>query len=509
LGGRGSGKTLTGANHVFETAKNLYIPPTDKKIVRVALISQTFTDVRITMIEGDTGLRSIIPRELELAWNRSLGELKVQIPGSNYREIHFFAYSSERPELLRGPQHHLIWVDEPAKLKDANTEPTNPGTTWSNMMMGLRLGNTPHCVITGTPEPHKLIKYLVAHPSCVTHRMPTYENYDNLPQQTKEEYERLPRTSRVARQELFAELLLDNPNSIFSQELIEQYRQDPTPEQQKNLNKVLGWDPSMTDNPDSDEAGIFLSGWLPEDKKTDTPLQAFILEDHSGHFSPHVQSQIVTNLIIDQRISEVIMEQNQGAGFVKLQLETQLQAHPDVQSFTTRKHKKRPTKAGTVQMWKYTILFKNKNTPPHTFMLHSIQASVNKKTRADLVSVRYELGQVHHPTQGLPICEHTTCSASLEDQMVLWSEDSKGSPDRMDAAVYTLLHIFGTEHALSNKKPATIHTAARSKDLPEYDPRQDLTRISQMDLSRASRAYNVDIGGTNADTDSARFTRSR
>lgn len=754
LGGRGSGKTKTGANHVFEVAKNL--PHTsNNRIVRVALISETFTDVRITMIEGETGLRSIIPREMELAWNRSLGELKVVIPGPQYREVHFFAYSSERPDLLRGPQHHCFpkgtliltptgqtpieqiskgdlvitrkgprkvektgnhvdllqtvthekghltgtpdhpvwtqnrgwvelqsltqadtllswiddgssekmaeltstknpksfieplkfgkgliyaldhkevlsttsmrtqgtieskiwpvshilsiensivknepkntvdcvgnfsnvaliqanqqsivqnvkalkniddswnqqerptniiartvgksfiitaqtqdsavkhvstlegvgtvynlevfeeneyfadgilvhncaWVDEPAKLKDADIEPTSPNTTWSNMIMGLRLGPTPHAVITGTPLPSKLIKYIAAHPKAVCHKMSTFDNEANLPQATIEEFRRLPKTSRTARQELFAEILLDNPDSIFAQEVIDNNRQNP-PEDDTPLNLVLGYDPSMTANDESDEAGIILGGYNtifdPETQKKLT--HAYILEDFSGHFTPQEQINTVTDIILHRRVPEFVFEQNQGAGFVLNTLKTAIETHPTVQSYYTREMKKKPTKAGTIQRLKVTVTFKDNTEPPHTFIIHMIHAKVGKVLRADMVSVRYETGQVHHPTQGLPICSTTTCSASLEDQMVLWDETKKDSPDRMDAAVYVLLLIFGTEHALTSKKAATISTTrtANAPALPTYNPRTSLERLP-VTTSRHSKAYNVDIGGS-------------
>ncbi len=498
LGGRGSGKTMTGANHIYEYAKNLKVPP--GKPVRIALISETFTDVRITMIEGETGLRSIIPSDMEIAWNRSLGEYKIAIPGPIYKEIHFFAYSSERPDLLRGPQHHGIWLDEPAKLKDADKEPTDASTTWSNMMMGLRLGTHPHCVVTGTPEPHKLIKYLINHPDCVTHVMASTDNWENLPYALRSNIERLPKTSRVYRQEVLAEILLDNPDSIFSGEKIEEFRADPEPDD--NIKLVLGYDPSMTGSAESDEAGIVLGGFKVtevvengiKEKRTD----AYVLEDFSGHYGPEEQIKIVAELVLSRGIEEVIVEQNQGAGFVLNNLQTAIQFHPDVKSYVAREMKKKATKAGTIKRWRIMVDFKD-DRDTLVFVLHAIHAKINKVLRADSVSIRYEMGQVHHPTAGLPICNTITCNASLEDQMVLWDETKKESPDRMDAAVYMLLHIFGAEHALSNRRPARVVTAARAADMPVYDPRQNIQEAAPTGkLSKSSRGYNIDVmGGSN------------
>lgn len=486
LGGRGSGKTLTGSNHVFETAKNLPHTP-DNRIIRVALVSETFTDVRITMIEGETGLRSIIPQDLEITWNRSLGEYKVRLPGPKYREIHFFAYSSERPDLLRGPQHHLIWLDEPSKLKDANIEPTSPGTTWSNLIMGLRLGPSPHMVVTGTPEPNKLVRYIAKHPHAIMHRMSTFENEANLPQQSIEEFRRLPATSRTARQELYAEILEDNPDAIIAQELIENNR-STVPE---DINLVLGYDPSMTANTESDEAGIVLSGWEKDEETKE--VHAYILEDHSGHLLPKEQTKLVVDLIISRLIPEIIIEQNQGAGFILNDIETTLKAHHNVKSYLKRELRKKSTKAGTINRTRFTVQFHDKTA--FSFTINAIHAKVGKVLRAGSVSIHYEMGLVHHPPQGLPICSITTCSASLEDQMVLWDETKKDSPDRMDAAVYTLLHIFGSELALSSKRPVRIQTPAQNADLPQYDPLTSNQPLPQ-EISKYSRAYTVDIGGS-------------
>ena len=499
LGGRGSGKTLTGANHVFELAMRTKTPP--GKPVRVALISETFTDVRITMIEGETGLRSIVPRDLEIAWNRSLGEMKVAIPGTIYKEIHFFAYSSERPDLLRGPQHHIVWLDEPAKLKDADKEPTDPSTTWSNMMMGLRLGDNPHCVVTGTPEPHRLIKYSINQEDCVTHVMSSLENRENLPPNLLRTIEKLPKTSRTYRQEVLAEILLDNPDSIFNAEKIEEFRADPPTD--KELHLVLGYDPSMTGSADSDEAGIILGGFTVDEREEiidgvrikEKHTEAYILEDLSDHYGPVEQIKVVTDTILEKLVPEVIFEQNQGAGFVLNNLKTALQSHPDVKEFTDRELKKKATKAGTIRRWRISVVFKDRERGSHTFMLHAIHAKIGKVLRADSVSIRYEMGQVHHPTNGLPICGVSTCKASLEDQMVIWDETKKDSPDRMDAAVYLLLHIFGNEHVLSSKRVSTVHTPASAPDLPQYDPRQSIDKVVNSKLTKYSRAYNVDIGG--------------
>jgi len=504
LAGRGAGKTLTGAHHIFEVTKNLPNIPA-YRIVRVGLVSETFKDVKNTMIEGDTGLDTIIPQDLIISNNRTSGEFKFCFKTPFYREVHCQAYSSERPNDLRGPNNHIVWFDEAAKSSDADKEPTAAGTTWSNIVMSLRSGQYPHIVVTSTPRNNKLVNYIANHENCVTSRMTSLDN-TQLPPGYLEELSRLPKTSRTYRQEVLAEILIDNPDSIFDAQLIDQDRADP-PEDQ-DLHLVLGYDPTMSASDDSDEAGIFLSAFT-KDKENGT--HAYLLEDHSGHFKPPEQVSTVINLILSKEIPELIVEQNQGAGFVLTNIKTALQDHPDVQVVDARDLKKiRASKAGAVKATKYTITFKDKHRAPFSFILYAIHARASKVLRAELAAINYEQHRVHHPTNGLPICHIQTCRASLEDQMVTWGPDSKESPDRLDSAVYTLLHIFGENHALSSKKFATIQTAANARDLPPYDPRANIQDISQLTLSRHSRAYSVDLGGReNVGIDDAHSARSR
>lgn len=493
LGGRNAGKTYTGSNHIFQVAKTIKPPP--GKPVRVALISETLRDVKSTMIEGDSGLRSIIPESMELAWNRSMGEYKIAIKDPYYREIHFFSFSSETPEQLRGPQFHLVWIDEPAKLKDANKSPMDPSTTWSNMRAATRLGSNPHILITGTPEPHKLIRYLTEEEGdCTTTVMPSLDNWENMPESYRKYISSLPTSSRLYQQEVMAKVLIDNPNSIIKQDWIDLNRGDPDMDE---VTLVLGYDPAMTANPESDEAGIVLGGFIPAVKERGEEvksIQGFLLEDYSGHHEIAKQVQIVCDLIIDKWIPEVIIEKNQGSDFVLNNVISILKANNSVKDVFRRKENRKTTKAGTIDKYRVAIMFKDGTN--HTFRMHAIHAKMNKALRADSIAIHYEMGNVHHPTRGLPVCDITSCKSSIEDQMVLWdASKTTDSPDRMDAAVYVLLHIFGAEHALSNRRPAKIHSTINVSDLPKYDPRSVLTEPDPKKMNKTARIYTMDVGG--------------
>lgn len=471
-GGRGSGKTLTAANHIFETAKNLPNTP-ENRIVRVALIGETFKDVKNTMIEGATGLRSIVPRSLEVANNRSTGEYKFKFPPSPgnpyYREVHCQAFSSEVPDTLRGPQHHLAWFDEPAKARDADAQPSKEGTTWSNLMFGLRLGD-PHVIVSGTPTPCRLVKFLVDHEDCEVTAMTTFDNRDNLPEAILRDYERLDPKSRAARQELYAELILDNPDGLFNQENFNDNRYYHLP--LDATYKVMGWDPSASSSPDADETGIVIvaatqNRHIGNGRNGSRPLglpdggglcHAYVTADLSGHFTPAQSTKLVIRTILEQRIDDLIFEQNQGVDFILQQLRQSLQDNTTF--YSMRQTKKKLTAWGASKTWKITATFNQtigdkEEEVIHTFRLVSIHANKGKQLRAESATIRYDSGQVHHPIN-LPTCKIRNCKSNLEEQAISWVPTQKNySPDRLDALVYAILHIFGA-HALSRNSVAKI-----------------------------------------------------
>ena len=67
-----------------------------------------------------------------------------------------------------------------------------------------------------------------------------------------------------------------------------------------------------------------------------------------------------------------------------------------------------------------------------------VTASRGKAVRAEPISMRYALGQVHHAGR----------FAKLEDQLCAFSGagyGGQGSPDRADAAIWALTHLFGQD----------------------------------------------------------------
>jgi phage terminase large subunit-like protein len=100
--GRGFGKTRAGAEWVSARARQ-------NPGARIALVGGNLDDVVKVMVEGESGLKAVARADEEVRWVAST------------RTVHFssgaqaFAFSGERPDKLRGPQHDFAWCDEIAK----------------------------------------------------------------------------------------------------------------------------------------------------------------------------------------------------------------------------------------------------------------------------------------------------------------------------------------------------------------------------------------------------------
>ena len=113
MGGRGSGKTRTGAEWVRGMALGLD-GFADAPVGRIALVGETFADVREVMIEGPSGVIAVHEGRGRPAWHPAR-RLLVWPNGARAQ-----AFSSEDPEGLRGPQFGAAWGDAalPAPIGD-------------------------------------------------------------------------------------------------------------------------------------------------------------------------------------------------------------------------------------------------------------------------------------------------------------------------------------------------------------------------------------------------------
>lgn len=365
LAGRGFGKTRAGAewvrNQVEEHGKK-----------RIALVGATAADVRDIMIEGESGILAISP-----PWNYPIyipSKTKLIWPNGAIAKT----YSAEKPDRLRGPQHDCAWADELAswqRMQDA----------WDMLMFGLRLGEKPTCVITATPRPLKLIKALIKDKDTVVTSGDTFENQANLAPAFFSRIIQKYKGTRLGRQEIFAEILEDNPDALFNRDDIDQNRVDSVPE----LNLInVGVDPAVTSNENSDDTGIIVAG-------KDSKNHFYIMYDYTCHMSPEKWARKCVNAYNDHQANRIVPEVNNGGDMVKALMRA---VDPSVR-------------------------------------VKSVRATRGKALRAEPISALYEQGRVHH----------VGIFPKLEDEMCSWSPDlNEDSPDRLDALVWALTDLSKT-----------------------------------------------------------------
>lgn len=187
LAGRGFGKTRVGAEWVREQVKGFEF---------VNLIGKDPADARDVMIEGESGIMAVCP-----PWERPtfLPSLKkLRWPSGAVSLI----FSGEEPEGLRGPQHQRLWGDEPCAWQ-------YPMETFDMAMFGLRLPPDPRVLLTSTPKPIPMLRDVLERPALVITKGSTYENRDNLDPGFFSDLITRYEGTRLGRQELEAEVLLD------------------------------------------------------------------------------------------------------------------------------------------------------------------------------------------------------------------------------------------------------------------------------------------------------------
>lgn len=364
LAGRGFGKTRTGAE---------YIRAGQHTCPHMRVIAPTFADARDTCVEAESGLRSICAPGEVVKWNRSLGEVEFKT-GATVK-----LFSADEPERLRGPQSYRDWYDELGAWRYVQQ-------TWDMAMMGLRLGTDPRAVVTTTPRPIPLLKWLLAQPTTHTTRGSTYDNRANLAPQFFAHIVSRYEGTTLGRQELNAELLDDMPGALWRRSTIEVGRVVKAPPLSRVVTAI---DPSATAT--GDEAGVVTAG-VGLCACTGTPeLHGFVLSDSSVQASPDKWAAAAVADYHKHAADTLVAEDNNGGEMVAITI-------------------------GTVA-----------HAPP----VKRIHASRGKQTRAEPIAMLYEQGKVHH----------VGAFAKLEDELCSWLPGD-ASPNRMDALVWALTELM-------------------------------------------------------------------
>lgn len=363
LAGRGFGKTRTAA----ETIRKWVL---EDKYRRIALIGNTIHEARHVMVEGESGLLAVtardgkkyrpkfIPSKHILQWkNGAIATL----------------YGAENYEHLRGPQFDAAWIDEFAKFM-------YPKETFEQLSFSLRLGEKPRVLLTTTPRPLPFIKDLMNRDDVVTTRGTSLENIENLSPTFLKQLEYLKGT-RLEAQEIYAEIVEDSLNTLWSWDDIERCYKNP-PHFIDDV--VIGVDPALTCCAVSDETGIVVAG-------KDANGKAYVLDDLSISATPDIWGQRVIDAYHKYRARVVVIEKNAGGDLLE-------------------------------------NLIKSKDPNVHIKMVY---ANNSKNKRAEPIVLLYQKKLIFHARQ----------FHKLEMQMATYEHGAK-SPDRLDAMVWAMRELF-------------------------------------------------------------------
>ena len=252
--------------------------------------------------------------------------------------------------------------------------------SWHQAQFGLRLGEHPKAVATTTPKNRQFVRTLSESPTTATVKATTYDN-PTLSQTVQDRLRQQYGDTRIGRQEIMAEWLDDVPGALWQTEMLRHKQEAEVPDLER---VVVAIDPAVTATEDSDETGIIVVGRGASD-------DYYVLADYSGKYSPDAWAEKAISVYDIHGADRIIAEVNNGGDMVGHTLRTILPSVP----FT------------------------------------SVHASRGKRIRAEPIAALYEQGKVFH----IGALTH------LEEQLVSWTPDNAGSPDRLDALVWGLTEL--------------------------------------------------------------------
>ncbi|HEX8191956.1 MAG TPA: terminase family protein [Allosphingosinicella sp.] len=291
MAGRGFGKTRAGSEWVSARAREM-------PGAKIALVAANPEEARRVMVEGRAGLMAAArdgEERRRMRWEPGLGRLTFASGAEA------FVFSGADGESLRGAEHHFAWCDELAKWRRADA-------AWDNLMMGLRAGARPRAVVTTTPKTVQALQRIIGTEGVVLTGGASRDNPHNPPA-FLQWVERTYGGTRLGRQELEGELLVDVKGALWARELIERCRAAAGPAREDLKRVVVGVDPPVS--ADGDACGIVVCGVAADGV-------GWVLADHSeAGLSPEGWARRVAHAAEVWRADRVVAEGNQGGDMVE------------------------------------------------------------------------------------------------------------------------------------------------------------------------------------------------
>ncbi len=377
MGGRGAGKTRAGAEWVRSMVEG-DTPLAKGRAKRVALVGDTYDQVRDIMVFGDSGILACSPPDRRPDWQAT--RRRLVWPNGAIAECH----SASSPEELRGPQFDAAWLDELAKWSKGQD-------AWDMLQFGLRLGHNPQQVITTTPKNVEVLKRILETSSTVVTSAATEANSAYLADNFLEEVRARFGGTRLGRQELDGEFLEDAEGALWTSEMLAAARVREVPEFDRI---VVAVDPVVSKGKNADACGIVVVGGVLKGPPRD--WRAVVIEDATIQgASPSGWARAALAALARHGGDRIVAEINQGGLLVE---EVLRQEDPFV-----------PFKG--------------------------VHATKGKEIRAEPVAALYEQGRVGHYGDLVALEDEMS-------QMTVSGYKGRRSPDRVDALVWAVTEMI-------------------------------------------------------------------
>jgi len=406
-GGRGSGKTRSGAQGLAEII--LSDPDPDGQF---GVIGPTYRDAWTVQVEGESGLL------------RALGTTAGEVKHGTSRIVEYAHRSYGEIGLRNG---HVVFVDsaddgairvQGKNLRAAWCGEIGLWSRWAtafdeSVKFAVRKGAS-KIICDGTPKVSRPARALIRRllrgdePGVVVRRLRTVDNAANLSEAFYRSVIGASKGTRLERQELEGELLDDVENALWSRELLERiqvpaFGMDGGPAHLWQAK--VGVDPSDGGEDSDEQAYTVIGKGAPDDG------HLYVAENWGGQEAPapFARRCILTAVRYE---AELVVEKNHGGEWLRA---------------TFHQVMKELVKEGRIP----------EGRCPRVRLVHASQA---KRTRAEPVSAMYERDVVRH-------CKMASrdrhgnldvrSMVELEDQMVTFvGAAGERSPDRLDSLTW-------------------------------------------------------------------------
>ena len=439
MGGRGWGKTRI----LSATVKRHLRTPGVK---RGAVLARTEAEFHQMIMEGDSGILATFPPDYLPKYNSKKRILKW--PDGKECIVCY----GDKPDQTRGINVQFAVIDEGAKYHDLQL-------TWRLLLASLRVKHPlygdrqPPALFTTTPEPHPTLNAFVQRAidgeldeegrrSVLVVTGATYENVELPRGFIRELVTEYGVGTRIYQQEILGKLLMDIPGALWDAESFNR-RWEPPQDLGAGGNAavdsmvermgrvVVAVDPSGArgkHDVNRDQIGISVVGLL-----ADQPGQAVVMADETLRASGDEWPFLVAQVYRRYRADCVVAENNFGGDLVRAVIHT---ADPNI---------------------------------PYV----EVRASRGKVKRAQPVAALYNAGRVQHvhhvsPTTGAQALKMLEAQMqAMTSQAPPLDYQGDGSPDRADAAVWALTHLFDLDDQVQATwdVPGRRASARRKRDM--------------------------------------------